>query len=150
MSLSLFRQFRQRKDFACYFASTSARRSLLRQFRQREDFSYYFAVYSPSATIFVLSQAFSLRFCFEIYKQFNFVGERPEFTVLYSLSAPVLLILHCILLFSFNCADSAVQLYRPWAISNPAFSLLFRSLLTLFARFELCVSHFDLQKIFSG
>jgi hypothetical protein len=44
-----------------------------------------------------------------------------------------------------NCADSAVQLYRPWAI--PAFSLA-QVVLTLFARTKLCVSFPDLQNSF--
>jgi hypothetical protein len=52
---SLLRQFRQCKNFSCYFATTSAHRFLLGQFRQREDFSSYFTVCSPSAKILVFS-----------------------------------------------------------------------------------------------
>jgi hypothetical protein len=79
---SLLRQFRQCESFSPFFASTGISRSLLRQFRRREDF---FTAISQctSATIFVLSKAFSLRFRFEIYKQLNFLGEAGVITVLY-------------------------------------------------------------------
>jgi hypothetical protein len=39
-----------------------------------------------------------------------------------------------------NCADSAVQVYRPWAIFDPAFSLLFRSFQACFPVSN-CVCH---------
>jgi hypothetical protein len=71
---------------------------------------------------------FLLRFHFEIYKQFNFVGQRPEFSqysIFYFCCAEFY---SSCTAFSFNCADLAVQVHGPWAVPDPAFSYFLRLL----------------------
>jgi hypothetical protein len=69
---------------------------------------------------------FLLRFCFEIYKQFNFVGEGPELSQYSIFNFCCAKIFSPYTAFSFHCTDSAVQAHRPWAIPDPAFSYFLR------------------------
>ncbi len=115
-----------------------------------------FAYFASARILFRVSQctAHRLQFLFLFLSVFAQISpqnletiqfcwtEAGVITVLYSL------ILHTSL-FSrtpctavlFNCADSAVQVYRSWAISDPAFSLLFRSFLPCFLASN-CTCHF--------
>jgi hypothetical protein len=71
-------------------------------------------VCSPSATIFVFSLSVFARISLRNLQTIQFCWrEAGVITVLYFLTAPVLLILHCLLPFSFNCADSTVQVTDP-------------------------------------
>ncbi len=105
----------------------------------RESFSY-FAVYSPLATISPFLKHFFTRFCVEVYKNnFLFVGERPQLSQYSIFNFCCAKYCSSCTAFSFNCADSAVQVHQPWAVPEPSVLILSQVVLTLFSCFKLCV-----------
>ncbi len=102
-------------------------------------FRYYFSVYGPLATLFkALFTQISLR---------NLqTTEAGVITVLY-FNFRYTTFCNSFSAFSFSYADYAVQLHRPWAFSDPAFSLLPRLFKPCFLILN-CVSHSDLQNRF--
>ncbi len=149
---SLLCLFCQPESSSPYFASTSIRRSLFRQFRQREDFLLLFRNVQPIGYTFCsflsifaqisLQNLQTIQFCWReagviIVLYFNFV-------------APVLFSNSCtaVLLYPLTAQIQLCSCTDPGP-SCPSVFTLTQVVLILFARFELRISHSDLQKTFS-